>query len=54
MAFVRDLSYVVTFRQVSIPLGALAGIAVLRDPAHRPKIVGVGLMTGGLLLTALG
>ena len=54
LAYARDVSYVVAFRQISIPLGAIAGITLLKEPAHRPKIIGVGLMFVGLVLTALG
>ena len=53
MAFVRDVAYVVAFRQLSIPLGVLAGIVLLGEPAHRPKLAGVALMFVGLVLTAL-
>jgi drug/metabolite transporter (DMT)-like permease len=54
MAYVEDVSYVVAFRQASIPLGAIVGIVFLKEPAQGPKIVGVGLMFVGLVLTALG
>ncbi|MEW6751964.1 MAG: EamA family transporter [Candidatus Latescibacterota bacterium] len=54
MAFVRDVSYVVAFRQLSILLGTLAGIAFLGEPAWRPKLVGVGSLFAGLVLVATG
>jgi len=54
MAFVTNVSYVVAFRQLSIPLGTLLGIAVLREPAHAPKLVGVGIMFIGLVLVGTG
>jgi len=54
MAFVTNVSYVVAFRQLSIPLGTLLGIAVLREPAHAPKLVGVGVMFVGLVLVGTG
>lgn len=38
------------FRQLSIPLGAIAGIVLLGEPACRPKLVGVCLMFWGLVL----
>ena len=53
-AYVDDVAYAVAFRQVSIPLGALVGVLFLKEPALGPKIAGVGLLFGGLLLTALG
>ena len=54
MAFVSNVSYVVAFRQVSIPLGAVTGVLVLRDPPYLPKLVGVVIMFAGLLLVGLG
>ena len=54
LAYADDVAYVVAFRQLSIPLGALAGVVLLGEPAHRPKIVGVGLLFVGLVLAALG
>ena len=46
--------YVVAFRQLSIPIGVLLGILLLREPAYRPKLVATVVMVAGLLLTALG
>ena len=54
MGHVTNVSYVVAFRQLSIPLGAILGVLALGEPAHRPKLVGVALMFGGLVLVALG
>jgi drug/metabolite transporter (DMT)-like permease len=54
LAFVSNVSYVVAFRQLSIPLGAGLGIVVLNEPPCRPKIVGVALMFLGLILVATG
>ena len=54
LAYADDVAYVVAFRQISIPLGALAGVVLLGEPAHRPKLVGVGLLFLGLVMTALG
>lgn len=54
LAFVSNISYVVAFRQLSIPLGALMGIAILHEPAHRPKLVGVAVMFAGLVLVGTG
>jgi len=54
MAFVSNVSYVVAFRQLSIPLGTLLGIAVLREPSHTPKLVGVAIMFAGLMLVGTG
>jgi drug/metabolite transporter (DMT)-like permease len=54
MAFVRDVSYVVAFRQLSIPLGVVMGAIILREKLHAPRIVGTLLMFAGLLLVGTG
>ena len=54
MGHVTNVSYVVAFRQLSIPLGAVLGVLVLGEPGYRPKLAGVALMFGGLILVALG
>ena len=54
MAYATDVSYIVAFRQLSIPLGALLGIMVLRESAPWPKICGVALAFAGLVLVAIG
>ena len=54
MGFVRNVSYVVGFRQLSIPLGALMAICVLGESPHRPKLLGVKLMFIGLVLIGTG
>jgi drug/metabolite transporter (DMT)-like permease len=54
MAFVSDVSYVVGFRQLSVPLGALAGVYLLGEPGPPAKWTGVTLCFAGLLLVALG
>lgn len=54
LAFVSDVSYVVGFRQLSIPIGALMGIFWLKEPAHKPRLLGVGILFVGLVLIATG
>ena len=54
LAFVDNVSYVVGFRQLCIPLGAAVGIWVLKEPAHKPKLAGLAIMVAGLLLIAAG
>ena len=54
MAFVNNVSYVVGFRQLSIPLGAALGILVLKEKLYPPKLAGVIVMFMGLILLALG
>ena len=54
MSFVNNVSYVVGFRQLSIPLGATLGVLVLKESPHPPKLAGVAIMFVGLLLVATG
>lgn len=54
LAFVDNVSYVVGFRQLSIPLGATLGILVLKEKPHAPKLAGVAIMFVGLILVAMG
>ena len=53
MAYVSNVSYVAAFRQMSIPLGALMGILLLKEPRYFPKLLGVGIVFAGLVLVAL-
>jgi len=53
MAYVSNVSYVAAFRQLSIPLGAAAGMALLKEPRYFPKLSGVGIVFVGLMLVAL-
>ena len=54
MGFVANVSYVVAFRQLSIPLGAILGLTVEKEPCHLPKILGIVVAFTGLILVALG
>ena len=54
MGFVTNVSYVVAFRQLSIPLGALVGVFALKEPRHPPKLIGVLVMFAGLVLVGIG
>lgn len=54
MAYVRDVSFVAAFRQLSIPIGALFGLTIGREPRYRPKLIGVVVITAGLALVGLG
>lgn len=53
-AFVKDVSYANAFRQFSIPLGALLGMWIAKEPAYPPKLVGIAVMLIGLVLIMLG
>lgn len=54
MGFVRNVSYVVAFRQSSILIGALLGILVLKEPHYPPRLVGMGMLFLGLLMVGMG
>ncbi len=54
MAFVRDVSYVVAFRQLSIPLGVAMGAIVLKEKLHATRIMGTLIMLAGLILVGTG
>jgi drug/metabolite transporter (DMT)-like permease len=54
MAFVTNVSYVVAFRQLSIPLGVVLSIWLLKEPAYIPKLVAVVIMFIGLILVGTG
>lgn len=53
MMFAGNVSYIVSFRQLSIPLGAILGIILLREKPTRPKIAGIILISAGLLVVGL-
>ena len=53
MNFVYDISYVAAFRQLSIPIGAILGMAFLKEPRYLPKLVGIGSIFAGLVLVGI-
>ncbi len=53
MNYVSNVSYVAAFRQLSIPLGASLGMLLLREPRHRPKILGIAAIFVGLIFTGV-
>ena len=53
MNFVSNVSYIQAFRQLSLPIGVLAGILILKEPCSRPKIIGTALIVLGLAPGAL-
>jgi drug/metabolite transporter (DMT)-like permease len=54
MTMVTNVSYVVAYRQLSIPLGALLGVIVLKEPPYLPKFMGVAVAFVGLVLVGIG
>jgi drug/metabolite transporter (DMT)-like permease len=53
MAYVRNVSYVLAFRQLSIPIGAALGMLVRKEAVYFPKLVGIGVVVVGLILVAV-
>lgn len=53
-AYVKNVSYVVGFRQLSIPIGVAISIFLLKESAYKPKLMGVAIVFIGLILVAIG
>ena len=51
MGYVTNVSYLQAFRQISLPLGFLAGVVILKEKIFLTKIAGVIIIVIGLLLT---
>lgn len=51
--YARNVSYVVAFRQLGIPLSAALGILFLHEPRYFNKYLGLVIMLTGLVLVAL-
>lgn len=54
MAYVRNVSYVAAFRQLSIPIGAVLGMTLQKEARHRPKVMGIVIISMGLILVGIG
>lgn len=54
MSYVTNVSYIQAFRQISLPLGVLAGVALLHERPGKPRLAGIALVIAGLVVTALG
>lgn len=54
MAFVTNVSYVVAFRQISIPFGVILSVVLLKESGYPPKFVAVTIMFIGLVLIGTG
>lgn len=54
MAFAHNISYIVAFRQISIPIGVGLGVVLLNESLDPPKIAGVAVLLAGLMMVALG
>ncbi len=49
-----NVSYIVGLRQLSIPIGALLGILVLKEKGSLPRYLGAAMLFLGLVLVILG
>ena len=49
---VTNVCYIQAFRQMSLPLGMLAGVFILKESCSIPKIVGIILIVSGLVMTS--
>ncbi|MCP4114487.1 MAG: multidrug DMT transporter permease [Desulfobacteraceae bacterium] len=54
MTVAENVTYVVAFRQMSIPLGTVLGVLVLKEQRAMPKLVGISVISLGLVCVALG
>lgn len=54
MGYVTNVSYVVAFRQLSIPIGLVFGILFLKERTCGPKITAVVLLFAGVVMVGLG
>lgn len=54
MTHANNVSYVVGLRQLSIPLGTMMGVFILREKGSLPRFIGVGILFIGLVLVAVG
>lgn len=53
MQYVTNVSFIQAFRQLSLPLGFLAGVVFLHEKSSAAKITGLVLILSGLLITSL-
>ncbi|MBT3389261.1 MAG: EamA family transporter [Chloroflexi bacterium] len=54
MSYVNNVSYVAAFRQLSIPIGAVLGLTIQGEPRYTPKLLGIGIVSLGLILVGVG
>jgi uncharacterized membrane protein len=54
MTLAKNVSYVVGLRQLSIPLGTMMGVFILKEKGTLTRFIGVGILFIGLVLVALG
>ena len=53
MNHVDNVCYIQAFRQMSLPIGMLAGVFILKESCSIPKVIGILLVISGLIMTSL-
>jgi len=53
MNYVSNVSYIQAFRQLSLPLGVVAGILLLKEQRSIPKLLGTAVIVAGLIIVAI-
>jgi uncharacterized membrane protein len=54
IAYVTNVSYVAAFRQLSFPIGAMLGFTLQQEPRYLPKVLGIVVVSIGLVLVGIG
>ena len=50
MGYVTNVSFLQAFRQISLPVGFIAGVTILHEKSYWTKVVGVAVIAAGLLV----
>jgi drug/metabolite transporter (DMT)-like permease len=53
MEYASNVSYIAAFRQLSIPIGAILGIAIQKEAVYPSKIASIAIIFAGLVLIVL-
>lgn len=54
MTHAKNVSYIVALRQLSIPLGTIMGVLILKEKGSLPRFTGVAILFIGLVLVTVG
>jgi drug/metabolite transporter (DMT)-like permease len=52
--YVENVSYVAAFRQLSIPVGAIFGMTLLKESRYLPKKIGIAAIFIGIVFAGIG
>ncbi|MBR1953148.1 MAG: hypothetical protein IKA32_11245 [Lentisphaeria bacterium] len=50
MGYVTNVSFLQAFRQISLPVGFIAGVTILHEKTYLTKVIGVAVIVAGLLV----